>query len=590
MIRRSTISNDDLRVHLDGYGQVCQLFLPSSRPVSYAGDNGHKIGVRVDGVTSWVDDGRWTVRVKHAYNAPVSSVVLVNEYLGVLLELEDLVAQNDNILIRNIHIVNLGEQQRRINLFLHQSFAIDSPNGPDTAQFIPKDRAVLHYGSGQAFVASGATDVGHRPDQHSIGIYGNGLDGTWRDGDDGELAGDNVVNGQTDSTLRFSLTIGALSSRRVYYWLSSAESAREAIELQRSVTLSFLANELEDTVKWWRKWLSPTFRMAEHLQPRYRQALSKSLSLLRQDQDLSGLVLHDQALAYSSVSDTTYAVWPLIRLGYTDEPSRFFAFCRSVMDDEGFLMVSYDARGSYGPSSHPYGNEQPPVQSDVTAIVLFVFSQFYAKHRQTDMLNENYSSFVVPMAEFLADFTDENNLPNPISSMEGDSPEVETYSVAVSYAALMAAADMAELMDDQAGAVAWRNAAEEMQVAFDELLVEGGIIKGSLIESKPSISDFFGAFMFGLVGADSDVAQATVSYLEQVLRRDDGLFGSVANNHEIDHLASLRMAQYYLEANRKDEAHRILRSIIDKSDAYSSLPTVVHAEIVSTLLDTINRA
>ena len=96
--------------------------------------------------------------------------------------------------------------------------------------------------------------------------------------------------------------------------------------------------------------------------------------------------------------------------------------------------------------------------------------------------------------------------------------------------------------------------------------------------------------MFGLVGADSDVAQATVSYLEQVLRRDDGLFGSVANNHEIDHLASLRMAQYYLEANRKDEAHRILRSIIDKSDAYSSLPTVVHAEIVSTLLDTINRA
>lgn len=590
MNRLQTVANGDLRVHFDKHGQVKSLFLPSSRPFSFSGDNGHKIGVCVDGRTSWVEESDWTIRVRHAYNAPISSKVIVNKSLGILLELEDIVANDSNVFIRNIHVVNLSDQQRIINLFLHQSFKINSPNAPDTAKFIPQDRAVLHYGSGRSFVISGATDVGHRPDQHSIGLFGDGLDGTWRDADDGELSGENVAVGQTDSTLRFSLTIGALSSRRVYYWLASGQHTSEAVKLQRSVTLSFLAEEMENTVKWWRKWLSPTFQTSERLQSKYRQALSRSLSVLRLDQDQSGIVLQDQSVAISSIHDTAYAMWPLIRLGYEEEPRRFFEFCRACIDEQGIIMSTYDASSFEGPDPFPISIDNPPAKLSVASIVLFVFSQFYAKHRQTNLLDENYTSLVVPLATYLLNSIDSNNLPLATYDRPGEDVDVQTYEVSVVYAALSASADMAELMLDQNSAVAWRNAAEEMRTAAEALLVDGGTIRGSLAESRPSVTAFFGAFMFGLFDIDSDTVLATSAYLEQNRKRSDGLFSYSDESNDIDYVSSLRMAQYYLEVGRKDEAHRMVRGVIDQSDETELLSTVEHAELSSTLLDTINRA
>lgn len=590
MNRLQTVANGDLRVHFDNHGQVKSLFLPSSRPYSFSGESGHKIGVCIDGKTSWVEESGWTIRVRHAYNAPISSKVIVNESLGVLLELEDIVASGNNVLIRNIHVVNLNDQQRTINLFMHQSFKINSPNASDTAQFIPQDRAVLHYGSGSSFVVSGATDVGHRPDQHSVGLFGGGLDGTWRDADDGELSGEDIAVGQTDSTLRFSLTIGALSSRRVYYWLTSACHSAEAIKLQRSVTLSFLADEMENTVKWWRKWLSPTFQTSERLQPKYRQALSRSLSNIRLDQDQSGIVLQDQSIAISSMHDSTYAMWPLIRLGYETEPRRFFEFCRACIDERGLIMSTYDANAFAGPDPFPISIGNPPAKLSVTSIVLFVFSQFYAKHRQTDFLSENYNSLVIPLATSLLNSINHDNLPLATYDRPGKNMTVQTYEVAVVCAALSAGADMAELMLDQNSAVAWRNAADEMRISAAEALVDDGVVRDSLEESAPSATAFFGAFMFGLFDIDSDVIRATSAYLEQNYRRPDGLFRGSDESKNADYVFSLRMSQYYLEVGRKDEAHRIIRSVIDQSDDTELLSVVERAELASTLLDTINRA
>lgn len=590
MNRRRIVSNGSLRIQLDDYGIVRDIFIPSSRPASFTPKTKHRLGVWVDGAISWINDDQWSAKTRRSHNAPVNGTVLVNEAMGVLLELEDVVSPDTDIFIRNVHIVNLRDSQRRISLFFHQAFVIDSPLLPDTAQYVAKDSAILHYGSGRAFVATGTTDIGSPADQHSIGLFGNGLDGTWRDADDGELSGSSVASGQVDSILRFSLTIGGLSSRRVYYWISTSADSREAMKLKRTVNPSNAHRQIEQTVVWWRKWLTPAFRLSERLQPRYRQDFVQYIASIRFQQVQTGATITGMEAAYCSPRDAAYALWPLIRLGYRDEPYRFFAFCRSALTEDGCLLSNYAADGSIGASGHAYLGDTPPLQSDQTAIVLFVFSQFYAFTKQKEILDEFYESLIKPMATFLAKFIGENKLPLPSYDFRDKSLGTYTYTTSVTIAALAASADMAEVVGDEQMAVAWKTVAEEMRRSADASMHNNDTIVHELHGENVSISALFGVFMFGTTDLDISIVEHTAEKIETKLRREDGLFAYDETRKDIDFIGSLWMAQYYIELNRRDEAYRIIRKITNEQMAGSeSFSTWMRAEVVSTLLDTINR-
>ena len=590
MNKRYTISNGALRVQLDEHGLVRDLFVPSARPASFTPQTKHRLGVRVDGVTSWVDDGLWSAKTRRNHNAPVNGTVLVNEAIGILLELEDVVAPHADIFMRNVHVVNLCDNQRRVSIFFHQAYVIDSPLLPDTAQHIPKEAAILHYGSRRAFVVTGMTDIGSPPDQHSVGLFGDGLDGTWRDAEDGELSGSDVACGQVDSTLRFSLTIGGLSSRRVYYWVSTSVVVREAVELRRTITLQSVFKQTEQTVIWWRKWLTPAFRLSERLQPRYRQDFIHDVSNIRLQQDQTGAIITDRQTAYCNPRDAAYALWPLIRLGYYDEPLRFFSFCRSILDENGCLLSRYAADGSIGASAHAYHHDKPPVQSDGTAIVLFVFSQFYALTKQKELLDDFYELLIKPMAKFLTEFVDEDGLPLSSYDFADKQLGVYTYTTAVTVAALTAGADIAEVMNDQEMAVSWRTVAEEMRTAAeDHMHSERGTIRHGKDDDHVSIASLFGVFMFGLFDPEEDTVEQTIGEIEREFRREDGLFACDSDKKDIDYVGSLWMAQYYIEVNRRDDAYRVVQGIIDERTEGTSQATWVCAEIVSTLLDTTYR-
>ena len=147
--------------------------------------------------------------------------------------------------------------------------------------------------------------------------------------------------------------------------------------------------------------------------------------------------------AYCWPRDGAYVLWPLIRMGYKDEPYRFFEFCRRALNAGGYLMHKYRADGALGSSWHPYlhddGVVAPPIQTDETALVLFVFSQFY--HLQGDhvLLKEFYEPMIVPMANFLASYIDEHTgLPRPSYDLWEERFLTTTYTTAVTYAALQA--------------------------------------------------------------------------------------------------------------------------------------------------------
>jgi GH15 family glucan-1,4-alpha-glucosidase len=111
------------------------------------------------------------------------------------------------------------------------------------------------------------------------------------------------------------------------------------------------------------------------------------------------------------------------------------------------------------------------------------------------------------------------------------------------------------------------------------------------------IDGFFGAFMFGLTGLDDERIERAADTINRALKTADGLYRRRERDTTASVLASLWMAQYFMEIGQSDKAHEIIAKItrrvsrtgfIDHSDA-SALPVRASAEYISTLLDTITK-
>jgi GH15 family glucan-1,4-alpha-glucosidase len=338
------------------------------------------------------------------------------------------------------------------------------------------------------------------------------------------------------------------------------------------------------------------------------------------------------AYGYSWPRDGAYTVWPLIRLGYVDEPYRFFEFTKRGLHASGYLMHKYRADGALGSSWHSYVHEggviAPPIQEDETAVVVFIFAQFYHANQDSKLIKEFYTSMIEPMANFLSDSIEQKTgLPQASYDLWEESFATFTYTTSVTYGALLAASELATIAGDNDNAVKWRSSADDIRVAAKKQLynedrgvfyksvnvINDEIIKDATIDA----SSIFGAFMFGLFDLESSELTTSIStmistfgltggkpglprYENDTYRRTDE---SVTGNWWF--ITTLWHAQYLIAAGKLDEALAILDWT--KSHAMSTgmlgeqlNPTTgeiiapapltwSHAEYVSTVLDLIEK-
>ena len=645
MARPIVLSNGSLHVGLNNYGLVHDFYYPYVGLENHAAGTSlrHRVGIRVDDQLTWLDDESWQLSFRYPHSALIGHTTARHDRLGILLEFDDVVDSSVDAFIRNIHVVNLRDQSRDIRLFMHQAFAIgDSRSNTDTAQYLPDSNAILHYRGRRAFVIGGEAE--DQPfDQYTVGLFGiEGHESTYRDADDGELSFGNVEHGRVDSTLRFKLSIDGHSSKRVHYWIAAGTSMREALSVHKQLQDEGVFKHLHRTATWWHKWLQPALDASERVDPEHRTHFLHSVMILKSQIDKRGAVMAStdttmlnysrDAYAYSWPRDGAYVIWPLIRMGYTQEAENFFAFCRRGLHPSGYLMHKYRADGAVGSSWHPYvhdGVVAPPIQEDETALTLFVFAQYYHMHPRQALLDDFYQSMVRPMGDFLASYIDDaTGLPRPSYDLWEEVFLTTTYTTATVYAALVAAADLAEAAHDADRAVAWRSAADDILSAsrkhlFNkdrQVFYKGVIAKdGQLVKDETiDTSSVFGAFMFGLFPADSHEMIAAIATLKQTFGVNDGALG--LPRYENDHyqrnhdevtgnywfITSLWLAQYYVEQGREEEAKPILTWVkqhalttgvlaeqVDPLDdtLLSVAPlTWSHAEYISTLLDTITEA
>lgn len=648
MARPIVLSNGELHVGLNGFGTVHDFYYPyvGFENHSAGGNLRHKVGIWIDGDLSWIDDPKnppneWTFKFRYPHSALIGHTIAKNERLGIVLEFDDFVDAHMSVFVRNIHIVNLRGQNREVRLFMHQAFVIgDSRSNTDTAQYLPDNDAILHYRGRRAFIISGEYDS--KPfDQYTVGLFGiEGKEGTYRDADDGELYQNNVEHGRVDSTIRFKVAIEANSSQRVHYWIAAGTSSREALYIHKQIQDDGALVHMQRTADWWYEWLEPTYALISKIEPDHRNNFLQSMMIIKSQIDKRGAIIAStdtsmlnysrDAYSYSWPRDGAYTLWPLIRMGYTDEIYRFFEFTKRGLHTDGYMMHKYRADGALGSSWHSYihdGTIAPPIQEDETALPLFIFAQYYQMHPEPSLIKEFYKSMVVPMADFLANYIDETTgLPKPSYDLWEQTFLISTYTTSVTYAALLAASDLASAANDPNNAVKWRSAASDIQTAAHKLLYNNNrrvFYRGVRVKDKQVIYDdvvdcssVFGVYIFGLFAADSEEVLSSVKTVEQLFGINDGKIGlpryendeyrrvnsEITGNYWF--IASFWLAQYYISIGDKQKALRILNWA--KSHAMSSgvmgeqlnpltdeivspAPlTWTHAEYVATLLDLIN--
>jgi GH15 family glucan-1,4-alpha-glucosidase len=641
MARQLVLSNGSLHVGINNYGLVHDFYYPYVGLENHSAGKAlrHKIGVWVDGNISWLDDESWAISFKSATDSLVGHVKARHDRLNVLLEFDDFVDAESNIFFRNVHVINLSDEEREIRIFMHQAFIIgDSRSNTDTAQYLPASDAILHYRGDRSFVISGKTSHDTSFDQHSIGLFGiEGREGTYRDADDGELDNGNVEHGRVDSTLRFVLRIKPHSSGRVHYWISAAKSLSEATSLHRIAQDHGLQKRLKATIGWWHDWSKLAVKAADKLPHEYRDSFVRSAILIKSHIDNNGAVIAStdtgmlkywrDAYGYFWPRDGVYAIWPLIRMGYTEEAVKFFSFCKDIMHPSGYLMHKYRADKALGPSWHPYQHgdiSAPPIQEDETAAVVFLFCQFYLLNRDRKYVDSYYNDLILPMTTFLSEYIDEKTqLPKPSYDLWEENFLTTTYTTSLVQAALFAAADLAESVDDKDSAVKWRSAAEDIRESAMKLLYnhkektfrKGILATSDTIEYRDEIdaASFYGAFMYGLVPVDS--AELTSMYNAVVQRLGNGSITMIPR-YENDaymrpdtgksnawYITTLWLSQYLNEVNDTEGRDAILAwtmshmsstgmlseqlTMIDEKPASVSPLTWSHAEYISTLLDRI---
>jgi len=647
MSRPIVLGNGELHVGLNIYGLVHDFYYPYVGLENHAAGPScrHRVGVWIDGVLSWLDDEGWTFEFSYPHQALIGRTIAMNEAMEVRLEFDDFVDSSISAFMRNIHVVSLSNAPRQVRLFMHQAFVIgDAQSNTDTAQYLPDSNAVLHYRGRRAFIISGRSG-GDSFDQHSIGLFDiEGHEGTYRDADDGELSNSSVEHGKVDSTIRFCLEVEAHGSARVEYWIAAGTSTRDALSVHKRIEDSSITSLMHSTRDWWHTWLKPAITVSEKISPNHRLKFLQSVMIIKSHIDNHGAVIAStdstllnysrDAYAYCWPRDGAYVLWPLIRMGYEEEPRKFFDFCRRGLHPTGYLMHKYQADGALGSSWHSYvhqdGTSGPPIQEDETALTLFVFAQFYRMHSDPKLLNDFYESMIVPMANFMAGYIEgQTGLPKPSFDLWEEVYQTSTYTTSLIYAALLAAAELAESANDADKAVSWRSTAEDIRSAAHRHLFNkdrGSFYKGiSVVDDKViydqtiDSSSFFGVFMFGLFAPDSPEVKSGFQAMQHAFRGEDtSIIGQP--RYENDHyrrtdntivgnywyICSLWTAQYYIEKGNYDQAGAIIDWVakqslstgvlaeqlnpVDNSKVSPAPLTWSQAEYVATLLDTVTES
>lgn len=507
MPRSLILGNGTMFTAFDEHLQLRDLYYPyvgMEDHTTYG--NVHRVGVFVEGRGfSWLSDGGWHIKPGYKLETLVTDSHAEHEALGIRMTVEDAVHPIHNVLIRRFVLRTDAAETQRVRMFFNHNFHIYGDTQKDTAFYEPYTNSVIHFRQKRYFLIGGQTSngeectIGHRGGQfasviHSMKEVGScgintfttgkanyrGLEGTWRDAEDGILSQHPIEQGSVDSTVGIHCLVEPGKETEVVLWLCLGNTLDEVIRLQQTVLTETPERLQRNSANYWKSWVNKTPHDFDGLPKHLTDLFKRSLLTVRLHADNHGGLL---AAADSDIMafnrDTYTYVWSrdgalvsaaLDDAGYGEISRRFFDFCCRVQGPDGYLLHKYNPDGSLGSSWHAWykdNDPQLPIQEDETALVLYAMWHHFEKTQDFEFLQEIYQKFVSKAAEFLAEFREpDTGLPLPSYDPWEEQRGLFTYTIASTIAGLSAAAHIAHVLGHLRHSEKYAEAADHMRQAL----------------------------------------------------------------------------------------------------------------------------
>jgi len=455
---------------------------------------------------------------------------------------------------------------------------------------------------------------------YACGRKGAGMEGTWRDAEDGVLSGNPIDHGAADSVVGFTLELPPEGEAVFYYWIAVGES-HHALENLHAVAHAKGPQELlERTHNYWRLWVEKEDRDFADLPDRIVDLYKRSLLVMRTHIDSNGAVIASSDWDIRTLADDTYCyMWPrdgalaayaLVRAGYSHVARNFFEFCSRAIEPGGYFLHKYNTDGTLASSWQPWidgDTRRLPIQEDETGLVVWALWEHFRAFRDIEFVKPFYRGIIINSAEFILKFRDKSTgLPLPSHDLWEERFGVHVFTVAAVCAGLTAAANFAEAFGETQHARRYRRAVRKMRRALFTHLFDkesGRFARGLVLRSDRTGYDLdmtpdssvYGALTLGTCDcADAEMVGTARALREQLwVKTDVGGMARYAGDyyHRVDDdtarvpgnpwfISTLWHAQYLIMRAETEEELRAEALPILEWVADHALPSGVLAEQV----------
>ncbi|HET7436821.1 MAG TPA: glycoside hydrolase family 15 protein [Thermoanaerobaculia bacterium] len=541
MPRDLTIGNGSLLVAFDSEYRLADFYFPHVGMENHAGAR-FRFGIWANDSLRWVEDASWQKSLDYLRDTLVTDVRCTNEELGLRIRCYDAVDPDANVYVRRIVVRNTREEERDIKIFLHHDFNLYGNAVGDTAYFDPETQSLIHYKARRYLLINAAVDDAVGVREYACGRTGvGGSEGTWRDAEDGVLSMAPIAQGSVDTTIAIPLHLEASGTAVAVYWICAGRRYSEVRQLDRAVREETAARVLARTGSYWYTWVHKPAVELSDLPETVTDLYKRSLLTIATQCDRGGAVLaandsdiqwgHNDHYSYMWARDAAFVCDALDRAGFPEVTRRFLHFANGVIKDDGFFLHKYNPDGSLASLWHPWyrnGKTQLPIQEDETALVVWLVARHYARTRDLDLLRAVYKRLVIQPADFLMKYRDpETGLPLPSIDMWEERQGVFTFTCAAVYAALSAAAELANLFNDQDRRSTYAKAATEIRDAMMRHLwieSEGRFARGLVLQDDDTLqldttidASTFAVFYLGVFPPSSAVVEGTMRAIREHL-------------------------------------------------------------------------
>lgn len=435
MARYQIASNGRLFVAADRYGITRELCWPEPGAPNHLAGLPIRQGVFSEGRLSWLDSGEWDVSHQ---SLPSGATLTTYESasLGMTIEKRQWVEADADIWVQEFAFLDHGDRDREVILYQSQRLKVGETDIGDTCFYHEPTESMVHFKSDQVVMFAGRGSGGGI-DQIACGIAGvMGLEGTWRDAEDGHLSGKPIEQGSVDSTFGLSIALirGEANARVITVCGSLLETCCETLAQFENAPLEPVEpspTAFPDFPKETADWLDRSVEVVfSHIGARGNVFAAVDSDIMQFNRSNYAFVwMRDAALTLSTLHDLNLPVGNILDFLPEYEYDRF-------------LWQKYDWRGHRASTWHPHAGEPElvfPHQEDETALLTWYLSR---REAEAPFLTPPQQAALQNWVNLLVGYRHVSGLPGPSWDLWEERFGIHFWTVATVIEALQTASQL----------------------------------------------------------------------------------------------------------------------------------------------------